>query len=452
MGLRNGSRGSGEDSAGHWSRRGFLGAIGCPALGMIGWSALQPALSSRGLTAVRDLAAHRGDPQEVALDETFWFEVQQAFTVDRSLINFNNGGVSPSPAVVQAAMKRHLDYSNTAPTHAMWQVLEPQREGVRQRLARTFGCEAEEIALTRNASESLQICQFGFDLKPGDELLTTTQDYPRMITTWQQRERREGVVLRQFSIPVPAEDPREIVRLFEQNITERTRLILICHVINLTGQILPVRDVVQMARRRGVPVIVDGAHSFAHFPFRQEDLDCDYYATSLHKWLFAPHGTGLLYVRGEKIGDLWPLMAAPETMADDIRKFEEIGTHPAANYLAIGEALTFHHGIGPARKEARLRYLRDYWALRLLELDRVRLHTSLKPDFSCGIATVQVDGLDSVELSEWLWQQHRIITTAIRHDEFEGVRISPSVYTTLEELDRFCDAMTAAIRNGPNPA
>jgi selenocysteine lyase/cysteine desulfurase len=352
-------------------------------------------LPQGSLAAVRDLTEEEASPQQVAADELFWFQAQQAFTIDRSLINLNNGGVSPSPAIVQAAMKRHLDYSNTAPTHAMWRVLEPQREGVRQQLARLFGCDAEEVALTRNASESLQICQFGFDLEPGDEVLTTNQDYPRMINTWKQREQREGVTLKEFPIPVPSENPQEIVERFAEAITPRTRLILMCHVINLTGQILPVREVVAMARARGIPVIVDGAHAFAHFVFTRQDLDCDYYATSLHKWLFAPHGTGLLYVRKDKIQDLWPLMAAPEEMAGDIRKYEEIGTHPAANYLAIGEAIAFHEGLGPKRKEARLRYLRDYWATRLLEQDRVRLHTSLNPEFSCGIATVQIEGVDS---------------------------------------------------------
>ncbi|MDH3428119.1 MAG: aminotransferase class V-fold PLP-dependent enzyme, partial [Gemmatimonadota bacterium] len=391
-------------------RRRFLGSMIYPAVGA---AALAPMLSGRGLAIAGELARHGGTASDVARDETYWFEVQQAFTIDRSLINLNNGGVSPSPAVVQAAMKRHLDYSNTAPTYAMWRILEPQREGVRQRLARYFGCDAEEIALTRNSSESLQTCQFGFDLRPGDEVLTTNQDYPRMINTFLQRERREGIKLVRFSIPVPCEDPAEIVRRFEQHITPRTRLILMCHIINLTGQILPVKQVVGMARKRGIPVIVDGAHSFAHWPFTRDDLECDYYATSLHKWLFAPHGTGLLYVKRDKITDLWPLMAAAEEQSDDIRKFEEIGTHPAANYLAIGEALTFHEGLGPDRKAARLRLLRDTWAERLLHHDRVRLHTSLSPEFSCGIATVQIDGIDSVELNAHLWKKHRIIATGI---------------------------------------
>jgi selenocysteine lyase/cysteine desulfurase len=302
--------------------------------------------------------------------------------------------------------------------------------------------------LTRNASEGLQICQLGFDLKRGDEVLTTTQDYPRMITTFQQRERREGIVLKQFPIPIPAENPDEIVSLFEKNITPKTRLILMCHMINITGQILPVKSVVQMARKKGIPVIVDGAHTFAHFGFTAEDLDCDYFATSLHKWLFAPHGTGLLYVRQDKIAGLWPMMAAPEKMDNDIRKFEEIGTHPAANYIAIAEALTFHQGIGPQRKAARMVYLRDRWAKRLIQHDRVKLHTSLKPGFACGLATVQIKGIDSGDLAKHLWEKYRIIVTPIKHPEFEGIRVTPNVYTTLEEIDRFAEVTEMVIKNG----
>jgi selenocysteine lyase/cysteine desulfurase len=425
-------------------RRQFLGAMAAPAAvtALVG-------LRPDSATAIsRELSRVGGSAEEIARDSSFWFRAQEAFTADRSLVNLNNGGVSPSPAIVQDAMKRHLDYSNTAPPFTMWKVLEPQREPVRQRLSLSFGCDPEEMALTRNASESLQICQLGLDLEAGDEILTTTHDYPRMITTFQQRERRDGIVLRQFPIPIPSEDPAEIVRLFEEHITPRTRLILMCHIINITGQILPVRPVVEMARGKGIPVIVDGAHAFAHFTFDCSDLDCDYYATSLHKWLFAPHGTGFLYVRRDKISDLWPLMAAPEAMNDDIRKFEEIGTHPAANYLAIAEALTFHEGLGAERKEARLIYLRDQWARRLAENDRIRLHTSLRPGLACGIATVQIEGVDSMELSDHLWHQHRILVVGIDHPEFEGIRVSPSVYTTEEEIDRFADAMEDVIRNG----
>jgi selenocysteine lyase/cysteine desulfurase len=428
-----------------YKRREFLGALGrTAALGIAG-ATFEP---SRAARAFEMLAQHPGTPDDIAADEAIWFEVQQAFTVDRSLINLNNGGVSPAPAIVQNAMKRHLDFSNNAPVYTMWQVLEPQREGVRKSLAAVFGSSPEEIALTRNASESLQICQLGFDLKPGDEVLTTTQDYPRMITTWQQRERRDKIKLKQFSLPVPCENPDEVVALFEKNLTSRTRLILMCHMINLTGQILPVKQVVQMARKRNIPVIVDGAHAFAHFDFALADLDCDYYATSLHKWLFAPHGTGMLFVRKDKIAGLWPMMAAPEKMDGDIRKFEEIGTHPAANYLAIAEALTFHHGLGARRKEARLIYLRDRWAKRLMPHERIKLHTSLKPGFACGLANVQVHGLDPIELTNYLWQQHRIIVTPIKHAEFEGLRITPSVYTTVTEIDRFAEVIEQVLKNG----
>ncbi|MCH8270300.1 MAG: aminotransferase class V-fold PLP-dependent enzyme [Planctomycetes bacterium] len=429
------------------TRRQFMGSMSVPAIGLA-VGTLAPTPKADALAVAERLSRVRGEPDELARDETYWAPVARAFTVDRSIVNLNNGGVSPSPAFVQDAMKRHLDYSNTCPPVAMWRVLEPQREGVRDRMARQWGVDPEEIAFTRNASESLQICQFGIDLRAGDEVLTTTQDYPRMLTTFRQRERREGIRLVEIEIPVPAEDEDEIVRLFERAITPRTRVLLMCHVINLTGQILPVRKVCDMAHTHGVPVIVDGAHSLAHFEFKLSDLNCDYFGTSLHKWLFAPHGTGLLYMKRELIKQTWPMMAANETQDDDIRKFEEIGTHPAANTLAVAEALTFHQGIGPARKEARMRYLRDYWAKALLEHSRVRLHTSLDPRFSCGIATVEVDGLDSGELSGWLWNQHRILVTAIKHAQFEGIRVSPSVYSSLEELDRFCDAVQNAIADG----
>jgi isopenicillin-N epimerase len=403
----------------------------------------------RARAAVAEVARTAGSPEEIAADESWWFEVQRAFTVDRKLVNLNNGGVSPSPRLVQEAMKRHLDYANSAPPpYALWQVQEPQKEGTRKRLAQAFGCDPEEIAITRNASEGLQTCQFGFDLSRGDEVVVTTQDYPRMLATFDQRARREGIVVKRIRIPVPAEDPAEVVDLYRKAITPKTKLILVSHLINLTGQILPVREVVELGRERGIPVIVDGAHTFAHFDFDQAALGCDYYATSLHKWLFAPHGTGMLYVRKEKIPGLWPLMAAPVEMAADIRKYEEIGTHPAANHLAILDALIFHEGIGVKRKEARLRHLRDRWANRLLSHGGVKLHTSLKPGLSCGIATVQVPGVDTVKLYQHLWDQHRILVTPIVHAEFEGLRITPSVYTTLEEIDRFCAAMETVIEKG----
>ena len=431
-------------------RRHFLGTLGLPTLAAVAGVPVRPALlGPRALDLVPELARHPGGPMDTADDEDFWSEVAKAFTVDRSLVNLNNGGVSPAPAFVQEAMKRHLDYSNLLPAYTMWEILEPQKEGVRLRMAREWAVDPEEIAFTRNASESLQTCQLGIDLEAGDEVLTTTQDYGRMITTFKQRERREGIELVQIRIPTPAEDPAEVVRRFEAAITPRTRAILVCHMINLTGQILPVGEITALGRRHGIPVIVDGAHALAHFDFTLGGLDVDYYSSSLHKWLFAPIGTGLLYVRRDRIASLWPLMAAPEGMDADIRKFEEVGTHPAANALAIGEALTFHQALGSARKDARLVHLRNYWAETLLaEDDRVRLHTSLRPGFACGIANVEIRGVSSTELRNHLWEDHRIFTVAINHPEFQGIRVSPSVYTTKEELDRFIDAMRGVLRGG----
>ena len=403
---------------------------------------------SRGVPAPVPSAPVGRSPEEVARDESYWFGVQQAFTIDRSMVNFNNGGVSPAPQVVQEALARNLAFSNEAPAYTMWRVLEPQKETVRKRIARHFGCDSEEIAFTRNSSESLQICQLGFDLQAGDQVLCTTQAYPRMVTTFEQRVAREGIELVQFQIPIPAEDTDEVVRLFEEQITERTKLILASHMINITGQILPIKEIVEMARGYGIPVIVDGAHAFAHFPFRHEDLACDYYASSLHKWLFAPIGTGLLYVRREKIPQLWPLMASRADQRDDIRKFEEVGTHPCPNILAIADALTFHQGIGPENKAARLVYLRDRWARPAVEHPKVRLHTSFEPGRACGIATVQVQGVDSREMAEHLWKEQRIFTVGIKHDEFEGIRVSPSVYSTIEEVDRFRDALLQVADRG----
>src|ERR1700682_603239 len=325
------------------------------------------ALKSDSINRARAAATSINDrkAEETARDEDFWREIQQAFTVARNIINLNNGGVCPSPKIVQDAMRRQLEFSNLAPAYTMWTVLDPEIESVRVRLAASFRCDPEELAITRNASEALEIAQLGIDLKPGDEVVTTDQDYPRMITTWQQRERRDGIKLKMISFPTPPPSMDDLYQRFERSITPRTRVIHFCHITNLTGQIFPVKKICQMARGRGIEAIVDGAHAYAQFPFKHEDLDCDYYGTSLHKWLLAPHGTGFLYVRKSKIGKLWPLMAAEKKQDEDIRKFEEIGTHPAANHNAISEALTFHEGIGSERKAARLRYLKDTRARRL---------------------------------------------------------------------------------------
>jgi len=427
-----------------FTRRNFIKSLG--AASAIGAVAFKDGGIDRVLAATRSVAGT--PPEKTAMDEDFWREIQSAFTVDRGLINLNNGGVSPAPRIVQDAMKRYLDYSNNAPVITMWRDLEPEIETVRRRLAESFGCDTEEMAITRNASESLEICIMGLDLKPGDEILTTNQDYPRMITSWKQRERRDGVKLKTFSFPVPPPSMDDLYERFEKAITPKTKVIQVCHITNLTGQIFPVKRIAKLGRDRGVEVIVDGAHAYAHFPFKHADLDCDYYGTSLHKWLLAPHGTGFLYVRKSKIKGLWPLMAADITQDENIRKYEEIGTHPAANHNAIAEALTFHEGIGAERKAARLRYLRDRWAERLNGQKGVKIYTPFSPDQSCAIGNVGIEGIDMAKLGGHLWNNYRMIVTPIVHPEFSGLRITPNVYTTLAEIDLFSSAMEKVIKNG----
>jgi isopenicillin-N epimerase len=409
-----------------------------------GLAALKADSITRARAAASSIDGRKAE--EAARDEDFWREIEQAFTVDRNIINLNNGGVSPSPKVVQDAMRRELEFSNMAPAYTMWTVLEPEIEGVRTRLAASFGCDPEELAITRNASEALEIVQLGLDLKPGDEVISTDQDYPRMITTWQQRERRDGIKLNLISFPTPPPSMDDLVQRFERAITPRTRVIHFCHITNLTGQIFPVKRICQMARSRGIEAIVDGAHAYAQFPFQHEDLDCDYYGTSLHKWLLAPHGTGFLYVRKSKIEKLWPMMAAPASMTGNIRKFEEIGTHPAANHNAIAEALTFHESIGAERKAARLRYLRALWTERLARFPNVTIRTSPDPAQSCGLVLVSVEGKKAPALADELWKQQRILVVAILHKDFEGLRVTPNIYTTTREIDIFASAMEKLIR------
>ncbi|MEO5825647.1 MAG: aminotransferase class V-fold PLP-dependent enzyme [Gemmatimonadales bacterium] len=426
------------------SRRQFIHAVA-------GASAVLPAFRESAIRqAVR--AGHRIDPADPsggADDETYWGEIQRAFDTDRTMINLNNGGVCPSPTHVLEAMIRDLRFSNELPVTHMWQVLEPRIESVRRDVARDFGCDPEELAITRNASEALENLIFGLDLKAGDEVLVTNQNYGRMLTGWDQRVRRDGIVLTQvpFTVPPPSSD--YLVDVFRRAITPRTRVIEVTHITNLTGQIFPVREIVALAREHDIRVFVDGAHAYAHFPFKRDDLDCDFYGTSLHKWLLAPIGTGFLYVRGARIPEIWPLMAATEAMNGNIRKFEEIGTHPAANHNAISAALAFHRAIGAERKVARLRFLRDRWAKRLLAMsDRVHVPTPLDSRQSGAIALLSVDGIEAGALHAWLLNKHHVVTTPIKHPDFSGIRVTPNVYTTIDEIDTFADLITTAVRQG----
>jgi isopenicillin-N epimerase len=388
-------------------------------------------------------------PLAVADDEAYWSEIQRSFDLDRTMVNLNNGGCSPAPTHVLEQMIRDLRFSNELPVDHMWRVLEPRIESVRRDLAKDFGCDTEEMAITRNASEANETMIFGLDLKAGDEVVMTTQNYPRMQTAWRQRQRREGIVLKRVKLETPVKSTASYVEQIANAITPRTKVIEVMHISFQTGYIAPVREIVDLAKPKGIQVFVDGAHAFAHFPFTRDDLGCDYYGTSLHKWLHAPIGTGFLYVRRDKIKSLWPLMAASVEQDSDIRKYEEIGTHPAANHNAISVAIAFNRGIGAERKIARLRYLRDRWAKQLLAAsDRVHMITEIGPTKSGAIGVVSIDGMDMGKLGGWLLDKHRIVTTPMVTDEFNGMRITPNVYTTLDEVDLFADRVTKAIKQG----
>ena len=379
-------------------------------------------------------------PLITAADEDFWHTIQMAYAMDRTYINLNNGGVSPSPTIVMDSVKRYMDFTNGAPARNLWSHLEPTIETVREKLSKMFGCSSEEIAITRNASESLETVQLGMNLQSGDEVITTTQDYPRMITTWEQRVRCEGIILKKVVYPVPLINEDDFVRAIEKEITSKTKVIHISQVPFCSGQITPVKAVCRLAKANKIECIVDGAHAFAQFPFTQKDLECDYYGTSLHKWLSAPIGTGMLYVKKEKIKDIWPLMAAGKDMDENIRKFEEIGTHSAALHNAIADAITFCDGIGLERKAARLRFIHHRWIDRLRIYPNVRFLQNIDKESNwCGLVLFSIDGMDSGKIGEYLLTKHRIITTPITYAEIEGIRITPNVYTTLSEINYFAD-------------
>lgn len=406
------------------------------------------------VAALAQRAASGGrTPEQVAADEDFWREIQFAFTLDRTLINLNNGNSCPCPVVVREAWKRYDDWGNQSPVYHRG-MTERNIETVRRKLAQEFGADPEEIAITRNSSESLQIAQNGIDLKAGDEVLTTEQDYGRMLTTWDQRVRRDKIKLTRVDFPAPTTGEDLIGRL-TRAITPQTKVMHFCHITNQSGQLFPVRQLADIARARGILTIVDGAHAGGHFPYKLSELGMDYYGVSLHKWLLAPMGTGLLYVRKDRIGPTWPLQAAPATRDTDIRKFEEVGTQPIGPKAAIAEAIAFQQAIGIERKAARLRYLTMRWANALRGEKRIRIHSNLGEGQTWGLACVSIDGVDSAKLVQHMWDQHRIIVVSIGHDNpddaalsYRALRITPNIYTPLEEIDTFIDAMKGVLKNG----
>jgi isopenicillin-N epimerase len=440
------------------SRRSFVSLIaraGTGAAILPNSLVRRPSFSRDAFRALADATptADTQSAESLAADESYWATIRRAFDLDPSVIYLNSAGCSPAPARAMDEMVRELRYSNEAPVQYMWRELEPRVEIVRRELAREFGCDTEEIAVTRSASEANQIAILGIDLRAGDEVVVSTHNYDRMLTTWDQRAARDGIVVHRVPLEMPPKSDADIVDRIASAITVRTRAIEVPQLTNWTGQPFAVSSIVALGRSRGIDVIIDGAQGFAHIPSNRDALACDYCGTSLHKWLLAPVGTGFLYVKRDRIGHLWPLTPAPTSMRDNIRKFEEIGTHPAANHNAILTALTFHRGIGSARKLARLRYLRDRWAHPLMAAsDRVHILTPLEDPRSGALAFVAIDGLDPVQLHDWLWARHRIITSPTRFAGLSGLRITPNVFTSRAEIDTLSEALHTAIRSGASQA
>lgn len=434
-------------------RRNFLEAM----TGSIAGTALLGDIALEKIHAATKRTAELS-PQEAARDELLWSEVQQAFSVNRNIINLDNGNVCPSPRNVTEAMVRYTWQLQDAPGYMLWEILEPLLSTVRVGLAKLFGCEAEEIALVRNATEALDAVLLGVELRPNDEILMSMRDYWAMHDAVDQRARREGIVVKKIKdLPILPKSMDELVEIYEQAITPKTRLILITHPTHQNGQLFPVKQICEIAHQKGIEVVVDGAQSFAHIDYKQSDLACDYFGASLHKWLCAPIGTGMLYIRKDKIGKVQQLVPATSTRVKNynerIYKFEDSGTRSVAATLAITQALAFHNSIGSKRKEERLRYLTHYWAKRIRKLPNARFFTSLNLEMSCGLATFDLKGVESIPLILYLWQQHRIVTQYIsgsrnRVPEIKGIRVTPNVYTTLDELDYFCEIIEKVAKQG----
>ena len=426
------------------NRRSFLRKAGLFSATALFGAVWQPAWSRQLEHALKNSEQLTAD--ELANDESFWYYVQQSFTVSPGIINLNNGGVSPAPKTVQDAMKRYYDLSNEAPSYYMWRIIDQGREPLRKNLAVLAGCDAEEIAMNRNASEGLETIIFGLQLKAGDEVVAAKQDYPNMVNAWKQREKRDQIKMIWVNLETPTTDEDYLVKQYVNAFTLKTKVVHLTHIINWNGQILPVKKIAQEAHKKGIEVVVDGAHSFAHFDFKIPDLDCDYYATSLHKWLYAPIGAGMLYVKKNKIKNLYPLFAAADPLQDDIRKFENLGTRPFFIEQAIGKAIEFHEMIGSERKEKRLHYLKNYWMEKVQDLPAVVLNTSLDPQWGCAIGNIGIQGKKPAELDQYLFNKYKIHTTTIEWENIKGVRVTPNVYTTTKNLDLLVKAIREFVK------
>lgn len=373
-------------------------------------------------------------------ESDYWEWIRQSYTVSSNLTNLNNGGVSPQPKVVQDVFEQYNRMSNEGPSYYMWRILDKGRETVRQGLAELGGCDAEEIAIQRNSTEALDTIIFGLNLQKGDEVIVTNYDYPNMRNAWLQREKRDGIKLVWISIPLGVDDEDVLVKLFTDAITPKTKIIHITHIINWTGQILPAKKIAAKAHEKNIEVVLDAAHSFAHLDFSFRDLDCDYAGTSLHKWLCAPFGTGMLYIKKEKIATIWPLFPTDKPDSAEIKKFEALGTRSFPAEMAIGRAISFHNSIGIKRKSERLKFLQQYWVNKVKQHPKIKFFTPLGTA-SCAIATVGIEGMEATEIENRLLEKRGIHTVSIVWEGVNGIRVTPHVYTNTADLDNLVEGL-----------
>lgn len=388
------------------------------------------------------LVSYKDWPLETIIrEEEYWKNIRQGYRLKPNYINLENGYYCFTPQEILDGYLNHIKEVNYQGSWYFRTVQWENKDKAAARLAATFGGSPDEVAITRNTTESLDIIISGYPWQNGDEAIFAEQDYGSIKNMFELASRRYGITNRIVSIPLHPQSDEEIVAIYENAITPKTKLIMVSHMINITGHILPVKKICDMAHRYGVEVMLDGAHCIAHFDFKIDELNCDYYACSLHKWLSVPVGAGLLYVKKDKIKKIWPLLAPYELDHPNIRNLNHTGTHPAATDLAIHNALDYLGKIGLERKEARLRYLQNYWTSQVSDLENVVINTPLNASRSCGIANVGIDGMDPSLMAKTLLDKFGIYTVAINSAGVKGCRITPNVYNSLEELDKFVDAL-----------
>ncbi|CCH00442.1 aminotransferase class V [Fibrella aestuarina BUZ 2] len=398
-----------------------------------------PLLSADLNTLLAGVA--RQSAGDTATDEAFWGTIRQLYQLKPDYINLENGYYCIQPKPVLDAFLQHVRDVNREGSYYLRTRQFDDKAAARNRLAQLAGCSPDELIITRNTTESIDTVIAGLTWQAGDEAIMATHDYGAMLDMFRLQAKRYGIVNKILSVPLHPTSDDELVALYERAITPRTKLLMICHLVNITGQVLPVKKIVDMAHRHGVEVLVDGAHAFAHLTFSIADLGCDYYATSLHKWLNVPIGAGLLYVKKAHISKLWPTFADFGFADDDIRKLNHTGTHPVHTDLTIMDAINFHEQIGGERKEARLRYLQQYWTSRVRNVPGIRVHTPAQPERACGIANVGIARLSPAALAKTLLDRYRIWTVAIDNDAVQGVRITPCLYTSPAELNSLVSAL-----------